>query len=47
MQTDTGPLAENYILTQRAERENWTWHGLLKPKSTLPVTHSLQQGHTS
>jgi hypothetical protein len=25
----------------------WAWNGLLEPPSPLPVTHFLQQGHTS
>lgn len=32
----------------QAERQrDWAWRGLLKPQSSLPVTHILQQGHTS
>jgi hypothetical protein len=42
-------LSENlhFIYKQQAESESWAWCGLLKPQSLLPVTHLLQQGHTS
>ena len=29
-----------------AEDTSWVWHQLLKPQSSPPVTHLLQQGHT-
>jgi hypothetical protein len=30
-----------------AEDTSWVWHQLLKPQSSPPVTHLLQQGHTT
>jgi hypothetical protein len=42
MQTGSGAVAENYILSFRPRERDWAYRGLLKPQSPHPVTGFLK-----
>lgn len=44
---DLFPSKNQRELTENGVEANWEWSRLLKPSSPSPVTHLLQQSHSS